>query len=256
LIELLVVVSIIALLIAILLPSLTQAREAARRVACGSNIHQNHVAALSWAIDRHGELVEGLPSYHSSGPGIYAAWARFFPLGTDEHAEYGRFRGLGVLAGKNNRYTHPRVFYCPSWSSDKTNYDQHSLATEPGGGGGWPAQWDNMPATQTSIQTNYHYNSMFGSDDYADSNAWRAADLDDPGSAVLISDAFSTPTSRGVFHHHLTGYNIGRLDGAVQFIDDSEHRIANLNGGNDYHAGTSNYQLHIARAWLILEGRL
>src|SRR5450756_773772 len=38
LVELLVVVSIIALLVAILLPSLTQARELARRVACAANL--------------------------------------------------------------------------------------------------------------------------------------------------------------------------------------------------------------------------
>ncbi|MHC4065025.1 MAG: type II secretion system protein, partial [Planctomycetota bacterium] len=54
LVELLVVVSIIALLLAVMLPSLTGAREQARATACGSNLRQVALANQLYALDnRH-----------------------------------------------------------------------------------------------------------------------------------------------------------------------------------------------------------
>jgi len=61
LIELLVVVAIIALLIAILLPSLEAAREQSRRVVCGMNIRQHITLALTEATANHGKL----PDWHN-----------------------------------------------------------------------------------------------------------------------------------------------------------------------------------------------
>lgn len=55
LIELLVVVAIIALLVAILLPSMTRAREQARRVICANNERQMDMACMQYAdSDRSG----------------------------------------------------------------------------------------------------------------------------------------------------------------------------------------------------------
>src|SRR5258706_14265218 len=57
LVELLVVIGIIALLISILLPSLSRAREQAKRVACASNVRQFCNAMIMAANEKKGRLM-------------------------------------------------------------------------------------------------------------------------------------------------------------------------------------------------------
>jgi prepilin-type N-terminal cleavage/methylation domain-containing protein len=56
LMELLVVIAIIAMLLAILLPALNKAKELARKVICGSNVHQIALGLGTYAVDNDGYL--------------------------------------------------------------------------------------------------------------------------------------------------------------------------------------------------------
>jgi len=74
LVELLVVISVIAILIGLLLPALGNARLAARSAACLSNIRQLQIASLMYTNDHRGRLIEpGLPE-GGIGPREELSW--------------------------------------------------------------------------------------------------------------------------------------------------------------------------------------
>ncbi len=63
LIELLVVIAIVAVLVAILFPTLNRAREAGKRAACMSNLRQLQIAWQTYADEHHGCIVNGQALY-------------------------------------------------------------------------------------------------------------------------------------------------------------------------------------------------
>jgi len=73
LIELLVVVAIIAVLVALLLPALAQAREASRKITCASNLRQVGMAMRYYASDDRDEFPAG--AYHEGYPSM-TTWDR------------------------------------------------------------------------------------------------------------------------------------------------------------------------------------
>ena len=68
LVELFVVISIIALLMAILLPALAKAREQAKRIVCLSNLKQLTLAWMTYASTNNDKLVNAAPFSPGGNP--------------------------------------------------------------------------------------------------------------------------------------------------------------------------------------------
>jgi prepilin-type N-terminal cleavage/methylation domain-containing protein len=109
LVELLVVIGIIALLIAILLPSLKKARESSIRTACASNLRQIHGAVVMYANANRGWLP---PRYEVKKRTLTAAEiAKGYKVATLAEGAH------TILAP----YTTADIFRCPADAGDATN---------------------------------------------------------------------------------------------------------------------------------------
>jgi prepilin-type N-terminal cleavage/methylation domain-containing protein/prepilin-type processing-associated H-X9-DG protein len=119
LIELLVVIAIIALLVSILMPSLAQAKELARRAVCGVNQHNLYVSVGVYAGDYDAYMPEtsrwhNVDTMVMAGPGLSLYdWSI-----TDPYSwSWPKWWGLGMLLGF--KYAEPGgIFDDPGYRSD------------------------------------------------------------------------------------------------------------------------------------------
>lgn len=142
LIELLVVVAIIGILVALLLPAVQAAREAARRVACGNHMKQIGLALQSYAGVR-GAFPPGAilrASYQTSGTAYYDPWPDAVNLvgglhGTswmlqvlpflEQNALYDQWNfRKGVLLNHDVAAVDVAVYYCPTRRAGVRSEDQ------------------------------------------------------------------------------------------------------------------------------------
>lgn len=100
LIELLVVIAVIGALIAVLLPSLQQARESAYRAKCLSGTRQGAVAVLSYAVDNREYLLNSNPTIRR--PGVNVAY--FVKLVDENYAQSTLFTSKGGCPHGPNTY--------------------------------------------------------------------------------------------------------------------------------------------------------
>jgi prepilin-type N-terminal cleavage/methylation domain-containing protein len=140
LVELLVVIGIIALLVGILLPTLTKARDAAARTACLSSLRELGNALRIYGTENHECCpIGGVKADPANGnPGTnplmqYAFTYTVYWVGPSGEG----ISGLGFLA-YSGLLKSGRTFYCPSETTPEYMYNSNVKDPNPSKANGWP----------------------------------------------------------------------------------------------------------------------
>ena len=134
LVELLVVIGIIAVLIGILMPALSKAREQAKRTQCLSNLRQIHLAYVEYAMRYKDRVPLGfLQSFRQMN---YTIWS------TNSNGSYGydsAFVLYGLLAHVKQAdgtmdgiVRSPGILFCPSRTDDSNQFQGANNPWPPG----------------------------------------------------------------------------------------------------------------------------
>jgi len=240
LIEVLVVVAIIALLVAVLLPSLSKAREQTRRVSCSSNLHQHVSVMMMYAHNFRGQFPRN-PSQHLTGDKSRSWWvdsvvATYDPPGNPSSRDPFDLRKLlrRYIGGQ------VEVFSCPSNGGPRMDDPANIESAASSGymGGHVLMFWNSTCAFKGSSVEK----------PWAPKHEWRAAGA--PAGVPLVQDEFSASggtvanpdtflfnhgkaSARSAFADYpaytnyrtspnraeCTGVNLGYLDGHVAWIN-------------------------------------
>jgi prepilin-type N-terminal cleavage/methylation domain-containing protein/prepilin-type processing-associated H-X9-DG protein len=206
LIELLIVVGIIAILIAVLLPTLGKVRRQAVQTQCASNLRQLAIAFNGYLIQSKGMMFWRAPDMSIDGMDWYVHGGRDDGnLNTGQAGIFNRFQPRPLNPQVRNAV---EVFKCPADTAETSGWnDGH-------------AQWEE-------VGTSYNFNAS-GDPNAPDHNAFintrglagkRVSRVRSSAMTVLFFDACLTRP--GFWHGHKGGTPLGNIafvDGHVSFM--------------------------------------
>ena len=211
LVELLVVIGIIALLIGILLPSLSVARESAKCVACLSNLRQLATAATLYTNNNHGSYP---PAYWlESKPPLVISYAWDFTSIRDTSTSTTRIEPGLLWQGA----TTLQIQQCPSFEGRSNSladtYTGYNYNTSFIGHG----QGESIPAPIRASQVRSASTcALFGDGQYASgADKFMRAPFPNPGDASFTNRAAGT---QGYRHRKRT--NVAFVDGHAESLPD------------------------------------
>jgi prepilin-type processing-associated H-X9-DG protein len=196
LVELLVVIGIIALLIGLIMPSLTKAREAARRTACLSNLRQVGYAFRFYAMNNSDEVPLGYRAGRKQfNSMVYSATSHKLVL-------FGWLYRMGLMKPTG-------IFFCPS------NNDPQSMENTPSNP--WPPGAEDDPAAP-QVYSGYGCRPEI-----------EIADVPSPGltlprltkfkNKAIFADLTAAPAR--IESRHRTGINVLYGDGSAHWVERS-----------------------------------
>jgi len=198
LIELLVVIAIIAILAAMLLPALKNAKSQAKSILCTSNLKQVFIASSGYSLD----FQNYLPHCGSTGGGWPPKW-------------WWLLKSSGELENL-------QVCLCPSFYPAEISYSATYQAYVPPGNSGYGvAHWNNLYATTCNIPNDWWYDGFIRNNGISKPTdyAWAGDSVNLEGYTPSAQVAWLTgdsgaPLNRIHLRHFKKG-NILWLDGHV-----------------------------------------
>lgn len=200
LLEFMVVIVVISILITMLLPALSRAREKTKRAVCLSNLNQCHKANVSYGTDSD----DSLP------PGNAVLDAR---QGVNSVYRVATKMAFGAAIPFDQGYlSSADVFYCPSWTHP---YMKKNKRNGNGSYGGYTDE--GYPKPSHHYMTSFNYRGVFAGE-------VRAPSLSkDDASVPYMGDHWCRDW--GKYVHTRDGYNILYLGGQAKFNYDRSQTV-------------------------------